>query len=294
MKTEKKIFVAFVLNLLFSAFEFCGGILTGSAAIASDAIHDLGDAVGIGASWLLERKSKKEPDAKCTYGYGRYSVLGGVLVALVLMAGSAVAICNGIDRLIHPVKIHYSGMIVFAAVGFCVNLAAAYFTQGGESINQRVVNLHMLEDTLGWAVVLIGALVINFTDWRIIDPLLSIGVAMFIMFHAVRELKKVADIFLEKAPKEIDVNALQKQIAETEGVSEVHHLHVWSLDGITHCATIHLVTSGDMASVKNTIRELLHKNGIPHCVLETEREDGHCPVPHCHIHYSAHSHCHHH
>ena len=150
MKTEKNILIAFVLNLAFSVFEFFGGIFTGSVAIVSDAIHDIGDAASIGVAFFLEKKSKKQPDRKYTYGYARYSVIGGLITTLILLVGSCLVVYNAILRIIEPTVINYDGMIVFAVVGVIVNLCAAIFTREGGSINQRAVNLHMLEDVLGW------------------------------------------------------------------------------------------------------------------------------------------------
>ena len=164
MKTEKNILIAFVLNLSFSLIEFMGGIFTGSVAIISDSVHDMGDALSIGIAYALEKKSKKQPDEKYTYGYGRFSVLGGLITTVILFVGSVVVIINALDRIINPTEINYDGMIIFALVGVAINFAAAYFTREGDSINQRAVNLHMLEDVLGWAVVLLGAIFMRFTE----------------------------------------------------------------------------------------------------------------------------------
>lgn len=178
MKSDNKILLAFIMNLSFSIIEFVGGVLTGSIAIASDALHDLGDAAGIGASYFLEKKSQKQPDEKYTYGYGRYSVLGGAITSLILLFGSAAVIVSAIERLIDPIPVNYDGMIIFAVFGVCINLGAALLTREGKSINQRAVSLHMLEDVLGWAVVLVGAVVMRFTDITVIDPIMSILVAV--------------------------------------------------------------------------------------------------------------------
>ena len=182
MQTEKRILIAFILNLLFSIFECIGGILTGSIAILSDAIHDLFDAISIGAAYLLERKSRN--------GDARYSIFSSILMSSLLLFSSCLVIVNAISRILHPVSIHYDGMLLFAVVGICVNLCAAYFTHGGHSLNQKAVNLHMLEDVLGWAAVLVGAIIMRFTDFVIIDPLLSIGISIFILTHAVPNLKE--------------------------------------------------------------------------------------------------------
>ena len=293
MKTERRMLLAFLLNLAFACFEFVGGIFTGSVAILSDALHDLGDAAGIGVSYALERKSGGQPEGTYTYGYGRYSVLGGVLTALILLVGSLVVIGHALPRLMHPTQIRYDGMILFALVGVCVNGAAAFLTRKGESINQRAVNLHMLEDVLGWAVVLVGAVVMRFTGLAVLDPILSIGVALFIGVNEVRCLKEGVDIFLEKAPDDLDRAALEYHLSGVEGVLEVHHLHLWSLDGQTHCATMHVVTNGDPVWVKGAVREELEAFGIRHVTMELEREGETCQARSCHIERSDHTGHHH-
>ena len=226
MKTEKNILVAFILNLAFSIFEFIGGIFTGSVAIVSDAVHDIGDAASIGISYFLEKKSKKQPDETHTYGYARYSVIGSVITTLILLLGSAAVIYNAVLRIITPTEINYNGMIVFAVVGVVVNFLAAFFTRHGDSLNQKAVNLHMLEDVLGWIVVLIGAIVMRFTDFAILDAIMSIGVALFILINAIRNLKEVLDLFLEKTPCGVSITEIKEHIMEIDGISDVHHIHV--------------------------------------------------------------------
>lgn len=294
MKTERNIFIAFLLNLSFSVFEFFGGIITGSVAIISDAVHDIGDAASIGVSYFLERKSKKQPDEIYTYGYTRYSVIGSVITTLILLVGSAAVIYNAIIRIINPTEINYNGMIIFAIVGVVVNLAAAFFTREGDSLNQKAVNLHMLEDVLGWIVVLIGAVVMRFTDIRIIDPIMSIGVALFIFINAIRNLKDAVDLFLEKAPENVDIGEIKEHISEIEGVLNVHHIHIWSMDGHNNFATMHIVTNADHHKVKDAVREELKEHGIGHATLELETEGEHCHNEHCHIETESHGHHHHH
>jgi cobalt-zinc-cadmium efflux system protein len=176
-------------NLSFSIFEFIGGIFTGSVAILSDAIHDIGDAMSNGMSYFLEKKSKKQPDDIYTFGYARFSVIGSVITTLILLFGSAAVVYNAVIRIFNPVEINYNGMIAFAVIGALVNFFAAYFTREGDSLNQKAVNLHMLEDVLGWIVVLFGAIIMRFTDISIIDPLMSMGVAVFIFINAIKNLK---------------------------------------------------------------------------------------------------------
>lgn len=273
MNTQKNILIAFLLNLCFSVFEFFGGIVTGSVAIVSDSLHDLGDALSIGISFILEKKSKKKANNSFTYGYARFSVLGGVITTSILLAGSVIVIVGAVRRLFHPVTIHYEKMIIFAVIGVILNSAAAFITRRGDSINQKSVNLHMLEDVLGWIAVLIGAIVMKFTSIDILDPLLSIGISIFILINAVKNMKEILDLFLEKTPDNINIDELKSHLLQIDGIDDVHHIHIWSIDGFNNYATMHLVSQSDnIKELKDTVRAELEEYNICHCVLETEDE----------------------
>lgn len=297
MTTEKNILIAFLLNLSFSVFEFIGGAITGSIAIVSDAVHDMGDAASIGLSYLLERKSKRQPDHSHTYGYARYSVLGSIITTVILLLGSVMVIYNAVHRIFAPVEINYNGMIGFAVAGAAVNLLAAYTTRAGSSMNQKAVNLHMLEDVLGWVVVLIGAVVMRFTDISVLDPLMSIGVALFILIHAAENMKAVLDLFLEKTPAGISVEEIKAHVSEIDGVQDVHHIHIRSMDGQNHYATMHIVTDSNAPTIKALVRKELAEHGIVHATLELERTDEVCHEKQCRVDVSSaagHHHHHHH
>ena len=297
MKTERNILIVFILNLAFSLFEFFGGIFTDSIAIISDAIHDIGDTVSIGISYFFERKSKKHPDEKYTYGYARYSVIGGIISTLILLFGSTIVIYNAIRRIVSPVAVNYDGMIYFALIGVSVNAAAAFFTRSGISLNQKAVNLHMLEDMLGWIVVLVGAIVIKFTDFIFIDPIMSIGVAIFILINAAKTLIKATDVLLEKSPYNINVKNITEHITSFDDVIDVHHIHIWTLDGEKNtCATMHIVTNADSYNIKKKIRSELRKFGINHVTLELESDNETCDEKQCRSYVNLHNHhchCHH-
>lgn len=293
MKSDKKILIAFCLNLFFSLAEFIGGAITGSIAIISDSIHDLGDSCSIGTSYIFEKLSHKKPDEKHTYGYYRYSVLGSVIQSVILLLGSMLVLYNAVLRLINPVEINYGGMIIFAIFGFIVNFIAAYFTSGGESLNQKAINLHMLEDVFGWAIVLIGAVVMHFTDWAFLDSILSIALAFFIIFNAFKCLKAVLDIFLEKTPKGINADEIKSHLLEIDGVKDIHHLHIWSMDGYKSSATLHAVTDADFYTVKQKIKAELIEHGISHSTVECERTNEVCGDECCSIELDHGTHHHH-
>ena len=284
MKTEKNILVAFILNITFSIFELIGGIFTNSISIMSDAVHDFGDALSIGISLILEKISKKKPDEKYTYGYARYSVLGALITTIVLTVGSLLVIAGGIDRIVNPKTINYNGMIIFAILGVVINFCAAYFTKDGDSINQKAVNLHMLEDVLGWIVVLIGSILMKFTDISLIDSIMSIGIAVFILINAFKNLKEILDLFLEKIPKNLSVEEIKKHLLEINEIIDIHHIHIWSMDGVNNYSTMHIVTEDrNIKELKNKIREEMRKLGICHTTIEIESKNDNCDEKECEI-----------
>jgi len=294
MKSHRNILIAFLLNLFFSIFEFVGGIFTRSVAIISDSIHDLGDSLSIGIAYFLEKKSKKQPDEVYTYGYSRYSIIASLIVTLILILGSGIVIYNSILRIINPVSINYDGMIIFGVFGVVINLIAALVTHNKESLNQKAVSLHMLEDVLGWIIVLIGAIVMRFTDFSIIDPILSIGVAIFLLIHATFHLKEAIDLFLEKAPKNIDINHIKEDLLKNKEIIDIHHIHLWSMDGINNYATMHVVSKNYSCELKNEIKEHLKEHNITHVTIEFESENEVCECQDCKVEDHTHHHHHHH
>lgn len=295
MKTEKNILVAFILNISFSIFELIGGIFTNSISIMSDAVHDFGDALSIGISLVLEKISKKKPDEKYTYGYARYSVLGALITTIVLTVGSIFVILGGINRILYPVTINYNGMIVFAIFGVVINFLAAYFTREGDSINQKAVNLHMLEDVLGWVVVLIGSILMKFTNISLVDSLMSIGIAIYILINAFKNLKDILDLFLEKTPKDISIEEIKKHLLKIKEIVDVHHIHIWSMDGVTNYSTMHIVTQDkNTIELKKKIREEMNEFGISHTTIEIEDKNDNCDEKECEVKINNEVHHHHH
>ena len=294
MKTEKNILIAFLLNITFSIFELIGGALTGSIAILTDSLHDIGDALSIGISYVLEKKSKKKADSKHTYGYIRYSVAGSLITLVILLLGSAFVIYESIKRLFNPVTINYDGMIIFAIFGVIVNLVATLVTRKGDSLNQKSVNIHMLEDVLGWIVVLIGSILMKFTDITYIDSILSIIVALFILINCAIQFKRIVDIFLEVTPNNVDIEELQKHLLKIEGVKDIHHIHIRSIDGFNNFATLHVVVDKYDPKIKDKVKEELAEHNIAHSTVEEELVDEDCFDKTCKIKPIKEGHHHHH
>jgi len=255
VQVRKRLMVAFGLNLVFTIIEFIGGAITNSIAILSDAVHDLGDAVAIGSALWLEKVAEKGRTKRYSYGYRRYSTLGALLTSLILFVGSVIILTEAIPRLFNPEEVMSEGMMWMALLGIFFNGLAVLRLRGGEgSLNNKAVMLHLMEDVLGWVAVLIGSIVIHYTLWYWLDPLLSIGVAVYILYNVIYNIRKILEVFLQTTPPDFDQDGMEKELLAIDGVNEVHDTHVWSLDGNYNILSIHMVVSEDL-SPKSHVNE---------------------------------------
>jgi cobalt-zinc-cadmium efflux system protein len=267
---------AFFLNLIFAIIEFIGGLMTNSMAILSDAVHDFGDSLSLGSSWYLEKLSKKGSNQKFSFGYKRFSLLGALINSIILIIGSLLVLYETVPRLFHPEHPNAKGMIWLALLGITLNGIAAYRLKKGNSMNESVLSWHMLEDILGWIGVLIVSVVLLFKDIHILDPILAIAIACFVLFNVVKKLIKTMRIFLDGVPEGINLDSVEKAIKEIEGVQGISHLHIWSIDGEENALSIHLQVSGRMdvqkeETVKEQVRSVISDCHVTHSTIEVKR-----------------------
>ncbi|MBO9667602.1 MAG: cation transporter [Bdellovibrio sp.] len=275
---------AFVLNLSFAIIELVGGYLTNSVAIMSDALHDFGDALAMVIAIVMEKISHKSSDHRFSYGYRRFSVLGAVITGMVLIVGSIFILIEAVPRLITPQQPHADGMLILAVLGVAVNGWAAYRVSHGTSLNEKMLMWHMIEDVLGWVLVLVGALVIKFFDIPQVDAGLAIALSLWILFNVFRNLREAMKVFLMASPSGASVEDVTTEIRKVDGVVDVHHAHLWSLDGENHVFSAHVVLAGtagttEMQKVKETIKKLVGKFGIIEATIETEISGVSCVDP---------------
>ncbi|MBR0431720.1 cation transporter [Candidatus Saccharibacteria bacterium] len=276
MRSDKRILIAFLLNTGFAIFAMLGAILTGSMSLLADLVHNLGDAISVGIAYFLEHKSHSKKNEKYTYGYLRYSVLGALITNIILVVGAFLVIHESIERIISPEPIDHEGMLIFAIIGVIISTIAARVTHGGESLNQKAVSLHMLQDILSWGIVLIGSIIIRFTNLEIVDSILPIIVSVYILYNAARNLKFIADIFLLKVPANVNMTEMRKHIKNVKGVLDIHHIHVWSIDGVHNFATLHIKVKKYDAKIKEQIRAELEEHNVIHSTIEFETENEAC------------------
>ncbi|MEQ9305802.1 MAG: cation diffusion facilitator family transporter [Marinoscillum sp.] len=276
-----KIRIALLNNQAFSEIELVGGLYTNSIAIISDALHDLGDSLSLGTAWYFQKLSYKGRDGKFSYGYRRFSVLGAIINSLILVVGSTIILFEAIPRLITPETPDARGMIYFAIGGIIANGLAAWKLHGGSSINQKAVYLHLLEDVLGWVATLIAAITLYFYDFPRIDALLAIGIAIFIVFNVIRNLKDALKIILQGTPAEVNINSIREKLKNIKGVKTTHDCHSWSMDGQYNILSIHLVVEPyqslkELSQIKQKAKELLREEHIDHATIEFETEEEDC------------------
>lgn len=269
------------MNIGFAILEIAGGFWTNSVAILSDAVHDLGDGLAIGSAWLLEKRSHRGRDQKYSYGYRRFSVLGALINAVVLLVGSFFVLSEAISRLLNPQHSMAEGMILFAVFGIAVNGFAVLRLRGQTSLNASVVTWHLLEDVLGWTAVLIVGITLLFTDIHVLDPILSILITLYVLYNVVRNLRKSLAVFLQAVPEGVEIAELERQFLEIPSVCSTHHTHVWSLDGENHVLTTHVVVDPGLsveqvAEVRQRVRQIAADNEFEHTTVEIEREGDDC------------------
>jgi cobalt-zinc-cadmium efflux system protein len=280
-KQTNRLILPFVLNLVFTVFELVGGFFTNSIALISDSVHDLGDSISIGISLVLENKSKKKPDVFYTYGYQRFSLLGGLISSLILIVGSIVIIYETIPRLIHPELVDTSTLLWFSVIGVAVNLFAAIRASKGTSINERVIGLHLFEDAFGWVALLIGAVIMYFFQVYWVDSVLSILFTIYILTHVFKNIKQITNIFLEKAPPEPTIKEIKQNLTKVPFVKNCHHLHLWTLEGNIPLLTCHILINKDISKegfieVQAKLHQILADMGINHSTIEMEFEGIKC------------------
>lgn len=276
-RAGKNISFVFFLNAFFVAIELAGGIITNSIAVLSDALHDLGDCLSLATAWILQKKSAKGRDSKYSYGYRRFSLLGSVFLSGVLAVSSVYVLTAATRRLFSPQEVSADGMLWMAIFGIIINGAAALRIKRGTSLNERAIYLHIMEDVLGWIGVLVVSIVMLFADIPALDPLLSVGISIWVLANVYKNLRSVSKVFLQAVPDDVPADELRDRISAVSGVLSLHDLHLWSLDGESHVMTLHIVTDeDDHSKIKEQVLAIAEDFHIVHTTIEFESSKNAC------------------
>ena len=274
MKTKHAVWIAFFLNLSYAIVEFIAGGIFGSSAVLADSVHDLGDAIAIGISAFLESISNREEDSHYTLGYKRFSLLGAMVTAVILMTGSVLVILENITKLFHPQPVNDEGILWLGIIAVSINVLASLVIRKGQTKNESILSLHFLEDTLGWVAVILMAVVLRFTDWYILDPLLSLAISIFILSKAIPRFWSTLRIFLDAVPEGVDIKQVKNDLEQLDNVASINQLNLWTMDGLEKNAIVHvcLKRMEQMEVCKEAIRASLKERGFQNVTIEVDED----------------------
>ncbi|RSI85582.1 cation diffusion facilitator family transporter [Streptococcus mitis] len=274
MSSKTSIWLAFFLNLSYAIVEFIAGGIFGSSAVLADSVHDLGDAIAIGISALLETISNREEDRQYTLGYKRFSLLGAMLTAVILMIGSVLVILENVTKIVHPQPVNEEGILWLGIIAVAINVLASLVVRKGKTKNESILSLHFLEDTLGWLAVILMAIILRFTDWYILDPLLSLVISIFILSKAIPRFWSALKIFLDAVPEGINIKQVKSGLERLDNVASLNQLNLWTMDGLEKNAIVHVCIKevGNMEACKESIRIFLKDCGFQNITIEVDAD----------------------
>ncbi|WP_165211570.1 cation diffusion facilitator family transporter [Streptococcus tangpeifui] len=279
-QSTSRIFIAFMSNFIFAIVEMIFGSIFNSSAILADSVHDFGDALAIGLSYYFEQLSKRRSDYRYTLGYWRFSLLGALMTAVILIIGSTLVLFENVQKVMHPEPVNYNGMLILGLIAIAVNILASRVLNGEESEHESILSLHFLEDILGWLAVIVVSLILRVANWYILDPLLSVAIALFILSRALPKFIRNLSVFLEHTPANCDIQQLEKEILALEWVQAINQFNLWSLDGRKNIAMIHLLVAPDCN--EQLLKDQVHHLFQSYHIVESAVECDHSTFQHLH------------
>lgn len=283
MKTASvkyKVLATVVLNGTITTLEFVGGIVSGSTALLSDALHNLSDTVASSITYVSMNISERKANEKFTFGYKRATILSAFINSSLLLVIGGIMLREGILRLIHPSAVKTSIMLPVSLIGLFANFLSVILlhNHSKKSLNIRSSYVHLLADTLSSIAVALSAVIMHLTGFFLLDSLISIGITGYIVYEAVKILKKSSEILMESSPEEINVRDIERDIESISGVKDVHHTHLWRLDEKETLFEAHInvdnIRVGDSKSIRESIEDMLEdRYGIRHSTIQVEHNE---------------------
>lgn len=279
---ETKLKQAVWLAIVVLATEVIGGLWANSLALLSDAGHMLTDVFSLVITWLAIRKAQSPPTASMTFGYHRAAILAALFNSLTLILVAVVIGTEAYKRLVHPEPVHSFVLLAAAAVGMIVNLYIGWSMHNtADNLNIRSAMLHVLGDAAASAGVIVAGLIIAWTGWTVIDPVVSILIALSVAFAAWRVTKEACLVLMEATPPSVEFSRVAEAIRSIPGIRSLHDLHIWSLSSNRHAMSVHLVVDGHLtvAQTQQIIQEVeriaANRFGIGHATVQIECPDSH-------------------
>ncbi|SEP07979.1 cobalt-zinc-cadmium efflux system protein [Salinihabitans flavidus] len=278
---DRRVAAAVGVNLLLTLVQIVAGVISGSLAMIADAIHNLSDALSLVIAFAARRIARRPADEVMTFGYGRAEVVAALVNYTTLIVIALYLVSEGIQRLFNPVEVQGWIVVVVAGVALVVDLVTALliYSMSKDSVNIRAAFVHNVADALGSVAVIVAGTLILLYDWRLVDPIVTLGIAGYILWHSWQGVRPVVRILMLGSPEDMSLRAVLAAIEDVEGVASAHHLHVWRMQEHEAALEAHVVLSpgADAAAVKQALRDVLEADfGIRHAVLELETSADAC------------------
>ncbi|MEP4377495.1 MAG: cation diffusion facilitator family transporter [Alphaproteobacteria bacterium] len=277
---DRRLILAIVVNVLLTVAQVIGGVFSGSLALIADAIHNFSDAAALAIALIARKIARRPADENHTYGHGRAEMIGALFNLTWLIFIGLFLIVEAVDRLIDPQPVEGWTVVIIAGIALAVDTVTALltFAMARTSINIRAAFIHNVSDALASVGVIIGGTLIILYGWLFIDAIVTLAIAGYILVQATFEIPKAVNILMQAVPEEIDVRNVTTRLQETEGVRDIHHVHVWNIDEHRRSLEAHVVIAradmGGMESIKSRLKAILkNEYEIAHSTLEFEFPD---------------------
>lgn len=283
MDARGKLNAAFIagiaLNAIYVAVEAVYGFLYDSMGLLSDAGHNLSDVASLVIAMVAFRLMTHKPDIRHTYGYKKFTVQASFINALLLYAAVGAILVGAISKLMHPTAVNGDTIAWVAATGVVVNGVTAwlFIKDKNRDMNVKAAYLHMAADTLVSLGVVVSGIVIHFTGWYVLDPIVGIVIALVIAWSTRGLLAESTRLSIDAVPKSVDMNALERAILSVDGVKSIHHLHVWPLSTTEVAMTVHVIITdvNRLNYIIASVRSKSRQHGVSHPTVEAETETPH-------------------
>ncbi|WP_092063227.1 cation diffusion facilitator family transporter [Poseidonocella pacifica] len=272
---DRRVALAILVNLALTVAQIIGGVFAGSLALIADAIHNLSDALSLVIAFFARRISRRPANADMTFGYGRAEVVAALVNYTTLIVIALYLMAEGVQRLLSPSEVEGWTVVIVAGIALIVDAVTALliFGMSKSSMNMRAAFLHNLTDAMASVAVIVSGIAVLLYDWRLVDPLVTLGISGYILWHAAMGLKPVIRVLMLAAPEDVDLADVIADLEAVNGVESLHHVHLWHMGEKDISLQAHVVTSSPEGahSMKRDLRAILEeRHGITHSVLELE------------------------
>ncbi len=281
---DRRVAWAVAVNIALTLVQIVAGVISGSLALIADAIHNLSDALSLVIAFAARRIARRPPDKSMTFGYGRAEVVAALINYTTLIVIALYLVAEAVQRLVNPVGVDGWIVVIVAGVALVIDTVTAWLihSMSRDSMNIRAAFLHNLADAMGSVAVIVGGTLILLYDWRLVDPLVSVGIAGYILWHALRGIRPAIKVLMLGSPDTPSLDQVTETLCALEGVRGVHAVHLWRMQEheIAFQAHVVMAPGADALALRARIKATLSDHyGISHTTIEMEPPDNHCDDP---------------